>query len=106
MSQIYRGIFESSTELSQLKNVADILAAHVDWPELYNEEQLAKNEIPVYSATYIDDMYVHYELAAETASKIKNCRHFITNAMYHNALRGSADELMKQLFALRDDTID
>ena len=99
-------MFESSTELSQLKNVEYILASYDDWPELYDEEQLAKNEIPVYSATYIDDMYVHYELATETASKIKNCRQFVTYTMYHNALRGSADELMKQLFTLRDDSID
>jgi hypothetical protein len=83
-----------------------MLAAYDDWPDLYNEEQLAKNEVPVYAATYIDDMYVHYDLAAETASKIKNCRQFVTNTMYHNALRGCADELMKHLFALRDDSID
>lgn len=87
-------------------NVADALATYKDWPDLYDEAQLARNEVPVYSATFLDDMYVHYDLAMETAAKIRNCKQFITNTMYHNALRANSDELFRQLFALRDDTID
>lgn len=99
-------MFESYAELKQLKEVADILASTDDWPELYNEAQLAKNEVPVYAASYVDDMYVHLDHSAVTASKIKGCKQFITNTMYHDALRSKADELMRQLFALRDDTMD
>ncbi|KAI9846895.1 MAG: hypothetical protein M1837_003507 [Sclerophora amabilis] len=77
-----------------------------DWPALYDESQLAKNEVPVYAATYIDDMYVDFDLARETASKIKGCKEFITNVMYHNALSSKSDEVMRQLFALRDDVVD
>lgn len=104
--QIYQDMFESYNELQQLKEVADILAAYDDWPALYDEEQLAKNEVPVYSATYVDDMYVHFDLASETAAKIKGIKQFITNVMYHDALRSKSDELMRQLFSLRDDSID
>ena len=86
--------------------MAEIIAKTDDWPELYDKEQLARNEVPVYSATYIDDMYVHYDLARQTAASIKNLKHFITNTMYHNALRANANEVIQQLFALRDDTID
>ncbi|EER39286.1 prolyl peptidase [Histoplasma capsulatum var. duboisii H88] len=103
---IYPHMFESSDELGQVKAAADIIAAYSEWPDLYDEAQLAKNEVPVFSATFVDDMYVHYALAAETAAKIKGCKQFITNVMYHNAIRTNADELVKQLFALRDDTID
>ncbi|KAI1922412.1 hypothetical protein LOZ58_006124 [Ophidiomyces ophidiicola] len=103
---VYENIFQSSVELSQLKEVADIIASYDDWPELYDKEQLARNEVPVYSATYVDDMYVHYDFATETAAAIKNCKHYITNTMYHNALRANTEELLKQLFAMRDDTID
>lgn len=99
-------MFESYTELKQLKEVADILASTDDWPELYNEAQLAKNEVPVYAASYVDDMYVHLDHSTVTASKIKGCKQFITNTMYHDALRSKSDELMRQLFALRDDTMD
>lgn len=53
---IYPFLFESFPELEKLKPVADILAEFSGWPDLYDEWQLARNEVPVYSATFIDDM--------------------------------------------------
>ena len=103
---VFKGMFEDYDELRSLKDTADIIAKIDDWPDLYDETQLAKNEVPLYSATFVDDMYVDFELAQQTASKIRNCKHFITNVMYHNAIRAKYDELLKQLFALRDDVID
>lgn len=99
-------MFNDYDELRLLLETANILETCCDWPELYDETQLAKNEVPVYSATYIDDMYVHFDLARDTAAKIKNCKMFVTNVLYHDALTQKTDELMKQLFALRDDTVD
>lgn len=99
-------MFTSYTELSQIKEAAEILATTTTWPALYDEEQLAKNDVPVYAASYVDDMYVHFELASRTAAKIRGVKQFITNTMYHDALRSKSDELMRQLFALRDDSID
>jgi proline iminopeptidase len=96
----------SYNELNNIKEVADILASTTDWQPLYDEAQLGKNEVPVYAATYIDDMYVHFEHASNTAAKIKGTKQFITNVMYHNAIRSKADEVFQQLLALRDDTID
>ncbi|KAK4692390.1 hypothetical protein P7C71_g4803, partial [Lecanoromycetidae sp. Uapishka_2] len=103
---IFREMFDDYDELQYLKETADILATSNDWPELYDEVQLSKNEVPLYSATYMEDMYVSFDFAKDTASKIKNCKHYITNVLYHDALSHKTDELMKQLFALRDDTID
>jgi proline iminopeptidase len=105
-SQIYKDMFDSYDELSELKEVADILATTDDWPELYDEAQLAKNEVPVYAATFVDDMYVDYSFATETAKKIKGAKQIITNTMYHSALRDRGDEVMHQLFYLKEDTID
>jgi hypothetical protein len=99
-------MFRNYPELQPLEEAADILAKTSDWPALYDERQLAKNEIPVYASTYIEDMYVDFGLAQETAAKIKGCTQFITNTMYHDAVRGKPDEVMKQLFELRDDNID
>jgi hypothetical protein len=99
-------MFDSYTELNQVREAAEILASTTDWPALYDEAQLAKNEVPVYAATYIEDMYVHYDHSQTTAAKIKGIKQFITNVMYHNAIRSKSDELFQQLFALRDDTID
>lgn len=99
-------MFESYSELKQVEEVAEILASTNDWPALYDEAQLAKNEVPVYAATYVDDMYVHFELASNTASKIKGSRQFITNTMYHDALRSRSGEVMRHLLNLRDDSLD
>ncbi|CAG7971438.1 unnamed protein product [Penicillium salamii] len=103
---VFKDMFESYSELAELKDVAQILATTDDWPALYDEAQLAKNTVPVYAATYIEDMYVHYDLATATASKIKNTKQFITNNIYHDGLRSKSGEIMRQLFNLREDTID
>jgi len=104
--KIYQDMFEDYVELRKLRETAELVAKIDDWPDLYDEEQLAKNEVPLYAVTYVDDMYVDYEFAQETASKIKNCKQFITNTMYHSGLTHQSNEVMKQLFALRDDVID
>ncbi|MCJ1309018.1 hypothetical protein MMC25_002673 [Agyrium rufum] len=103
---IIREMFESSGELQKMLPAADILAKDADWPMLYDEEQLAKNEVPVYAATYIRDLYVDYEYSMETASKIKGCKQYITNMLYHDALGSKTDEVMKWLWTLRNDSID
>lgn len=103
---IYPFFFETSLELQKLRPAAEIIAKYSEWPELYDEWQLARNEVPLYAATFVDDMYVDFGLAQEAVKKIKNCKQFITSAMYHDAVRTKTDEVMKHLFALRDDSID
>lgn len=105
-NQIFREMFDDYDELHKLKETADLLANDENWPELYDESQLAKNDVPVFSITYVDDMYVHYSFAQEAAAKIKGCKAYVTNGLYHNALSEEATEVVKRLFALRDDTLD
>jgi hypothetical protein len=103
---IYPFLFDAFPELQKMGPVADIIAKFADWPDLYDEWQLARNTVTLYAATYIDDMYVDYGLAQETAKLVQNCRQVVTNTMYHDAIRSKTDEVMKALFALRDDSID
>ncbi|KAM7219132.1 alpha/beta-hydrolase [Rhypophila decipiens] len=98
--------FESYPELVEMREAAEILAETDDWDELYDEEQLRRNEVPVYAASFVDDMYVDFELARETARIVKGCQVFETNRMYHNAVRARTDEVIGQLFKMRDDSID
>lgn len=49
-------MYNDYVELRDLKETAEILAYIDDWPDLYNSKQLAENEVPVYSATFVDDM--------------------------------------------------
>lgn len=99
-------MFEDYSELRKVQDVANRVADDSEWAKLYDEAQLAKNEVPVYAAAYVDDMYVDFDFSLETATKIKGCKVFSTNVMFHNAIRGKMDEVLKQAFALRDDVLD
>ncbi|CAK7267164.1 hypothetical protein SEPCBS119000_002401 [Sporothrix epigloea] len=103
---IFPFMFDTYPELVEMKEAAEIVAAYDDWEDLYDEEQLAANRVPVFAATYIDDLYVDYGLAKETASKVGNIKVYETNGLYHNAIRARTEEVLTQLFRLRDDTID
>lgn len=105
-NQILPHVFDSFTELRKLRNPANELATFKDWPALYDEAQLAKNTVPVYATVCVDDMYVDYEFARETARKIRGCKTVVTNMWYHNSNSAKTEEVMKALMALRDDTID
>ena len=76
---IFSWMFADYAELRPLAHVAGILAKEKDWPALYDLDQLAKNEVPVAAATYVEDMYVDYELSKETKEKIRGCQQWITN---------------------------
>jgi pimeloyl-ACP methyl ester carboxylesterase len=103
---IFPFMFDVYPELERIKDAAEILAKYTEWPRLYDEWQLARNKVPVYSAAYMEDMYVDFGLAQETANKIQGCKQFITNVMYHDAVRSKTDQVLEELFKLRDDTID
>jgi pimeloyl-ACP methyl ester carboxylesterase len=103
---IYPFMFDCYPELMKLKTVGQLLAEEKDWPKLYDEEQLRKNEVPTYAAVYVDDMYVDFNLSMEMANTIKGCKPFITNTMYHNAIGAKTDDVLKEIFKMRDDVMD
>ena len=103
---IFSEYFPAYPELTALHQLAEDVANVDDWCDLYDTDQLRRNQVPVYAATYLDDMYVDFDFAQETARTINGAKSFVTNAMYHDALRSCTEEVFKALFALRDDTID
>jgi hypothetical protein len=103
---VFRLHFESYLELRDLYTVADAIAKVKDWPDLYDVNQLRRNKVSVYSASYTDDMYVDFDFAQEMARTIAGTRTFVTNMIYQDALRSRTDEVFKNLFAVRDDSID
>lgn len=98
--------FNTYPELMQMREAAKILASFDGWDDLYDEEQLRRNEVPVYAASFVDDMYVDFEFARETARLVKGIQVYETNNMYHNAVRARTGEVLDQLFRLRDDSLD
>lgn len=103
---VFRRAFTDHGELKPLVAVAELLEAKADWDDLYDLEQLRANTVPVYAAVYVEDMYVDFDHSMETASIVKGCKTFVTNMLYHDAIRSKCDQVLKSLFALRDDTID
>jgi pimeloyl-ACP methyl ester carboxylesterase len=103
---IFPWMFEDYGELKRIAIQAEKVQQFDDWPAVYDVQQLQKNEVPVYAAVYIDDMYVDFNYSMEAASAIRGCKTYVTNAMYHDAVRSRMDEVTKALFTLRDDSID
>ncbi|KAH0614328.1 uncharacterized protein H6S33_006214 [Morchella sextelata] len=103
---IYQWMFSDFAELHKMEEVAENLAEYEDWPKLYDEEVLAQNQVPVFAATYIEDMYVDYEFARETAGKINGAKEFMTNVMFHNALRSKTEGVLGELWKLKVGEVD
>ncbi|ORY84482.1 alpha/beta-hydrolase [Protomyces lactucae-debilis] len=93
-------MFDDYAGLRPFKDVAFELAKRQDWTPLYNLEQLQKNRVPIVTAIYIDDMFVHLDAGLATAKHIGNCKELITNRWLHNALRHEPHELLGYLFGL------
>ena len=45
-------------------------------------------------------MYVDFDLAQETAGKVRGTEQFVTNAMFHDGLRKHTKEVVEKLFEL------
>ena len=86
---IFPWMFEVDRALTPLRDAAELLAAY-DWPDLYDHERLAKNEVPVAAAVFHDDMYVESSFSLEAAERIGGARVWVTNELGHDGLRTDA----------------
>jgi pimeloyl-ACP methyl ester carboxylesterase len=83
---IYPWMFQEISELRPFRGAVERLAARTEWPELYDLDRLAANEIPVAAAVYHDDMYVDAGLQLDTASRVGNTRVWVTNEYEHDGI--------------------
>lgn len=106
---IFPWMFDELSLFAPLKECAEILASTA-WPPLYDTAALARCDVPVAAASYLDDMYVDYDLAQETAALIgsdggREVRQLITNEYTHSGLRENGAKFFKDLLAYaRDET--
>ncbi len=84
---MYRWMFDEIAALRPFAGAADLLAEVDDWPELYDLDRLAANEVPLAAAVYFDDMYVDADLQLRTARAVGNARAWVTNEWEHDGLR-------------------
>ena len=94
---MYPWMFRDIAALRPFAAAADRLAAADDWPDLYDPDRLAANEVPVAAAVYYDDMYVDADLQAEAARAVGNTRIWVTNEYEHNGLRADGGPILRRL---------
>ena len=97
---LYPWMLDEYSYLRPFKNAANILAKKKDWPQLYSEQKLRENQVPVAAAVYTNDMYVDRDYSIRTASEIKGLKIWETNKLEHNGLRSDGMKVLKKLFKL------
>ncbi|GAA1583134.1 alpha/beta fold hydrolase [Kribbella hippodromi] len=95
---MYPWMFEEIRGLRPFQGAVELMAQRQTWPELYDPERLAANEVPVAAAVYYDDMYVDSGLQLETASRVGNVQAWVTNEYEHDGL--GTDRVFERLTEL------
>jgi pimeloyl-ACP methyl ester carboxylesterase len=80
-------MFQEISSLKPFAEAAEINAQFDSWPPLYDTDRLARNEVPVTAAVYLDDVYVDSGLQIETAAQVPNVRTWVTNEFEHDGVR-------------------
>ncbi|GAA3089801.1 pimeloyl-ACP methyl ester carboxylesterase [Kribbella aluminosa] len=95
---MYPWMFEEIRGLRPFQRAVELLAERPGWPELYDLEKLAANDVPVAAAVYFDDMYVDSGLQLDTASRVGNVQAWVTNEYEHDGL--GSDRVFERLTEL------
>lgn len=97
---MYRWMFDEYSQLREMKEEAELLAAWEAWPRLHDPARLAANRVPAAVVIYADDMYVERGLAEEGAKKIGRLKVWLTSEYEHNGLRSHGEEVLGKLLDL------
>jgi pimeloyl-ACP methyl ester carboxylesterase len=95
---MYPWMFSEIRGLRPFQGAVDLLAQRPNWPDLYDLERLAANDVPVAAAVYFDDMYVDSGLQLDTASRVGNLQAWVTNEYEHDGL--GTDRVFERLTEL------
>lgn len=83
-------IFDEDSALRAFRPAMDELMSDTQWGTVYDEDQLARNDIPIHAAVYFDDMYVDSGLQLDTLSRVGNSHAWVTNEFEHDGARMGA----------------
>ncbi len=97
---VYPSLLREDPVLQPLAECAELLAARMNWPALYDAGRLRRCEVPVAAAVYFDDMYVPRELSLETAAAIRGLRRWVTSEYEHDGLRVSHGAVLDRLIRM------
>ncbi|MFB7513297.1 alpha/beta fold hydrolase [Streptomyces sp. NPDC056144] len=94
---MYPWMFREIAGLRPFAEAADLLAARVDWPPLYDLDRLAANRVPLAAVVYHDDMYVDAGVSLRTARHIGSARAWVTNEWEHDGVHVSGGRVLARL---------
>lgn len=100
-NHFFRHLFEEDPALVPFKEVVEEMAVMSDWSPIYDEEQLANNQVPATVALYDKDMFVPIDIAKETAAKIGNMTVWTHPEWDHDAIYNHGGELFRAVFEAR-----
>lgn len=92
-------MFDEIPSLRPFKTVAEELAGERDWSQLWDVEQLERNEVPLAAAQYVHDPYVGLAGAKRTLAHVGNSHLWATDEYLHNGLRLAGDKILAHLCA-------
>jgi pimeloyl-ACP methyl ester carboxylesterase len=96
---VYPWMLEEYGALRSLAEAAQILAEH-EWPQLYDVQRLAENDVPAAAVIYAEDLYVEREFSEQTAAAIRGLRPWVTNEYQHDGLRADGERVLGRLLDL------
>lgn len=100
---VFPFMFDEIAALRPLRPAAEILAAKDDWPRLYDADALNANEVPTACASYVEDAFVDFDLAAATAAEIRGARVWATSEYMHSGVREDGARILKKLMQMARD---
>ncbi|OXN00447.1 alpha/beta fold hydrolase [Bifidobacterium vansinderenii] len=79
-------MFEEDSSLAPFRPAMDVLMEDTHFGRIYDADQLARNEVPLQSAVYFDDMYVDSGMQLDTLSRIGRSHAWVTNEFEHDGV--------------------
>ncbi len=104
-AMVYPFMFNTYPELKKLKEVAHIIAHHNGWRVFLIWISLQEIMCLCTWPAFDDDAYVDFALVQETLETVGNCKLFETSIMCHDAVRSKTVDVVRELFALRDNVV-
>ncbi|OIQ26572.1 alpha/beta fold hydrolase [uncultured Vibrio sp.] len=100
---VYPWMFEQLETLKSLRSAANLLAEKQDWCELYDEQALSQNTVPVACAVYAEDMFVEFDYTRESLHNIPMSKAWITNEYEHNGIGVDGENILDRLMTMVDE---
>lgn len=93
---IFPWMFKEFTALQPFKSAVEILMEETEFGQIYDQQQLAENTVPVYAAVYDEDMYVDSRVQRAVLDTLGNSHRWVTNEFEHDGLHQG--EVLEHLF--------